>query len=196
MWTYSGTPSTTPLDETRFWIQDTTMSFQMLQDEELQWLLDTYLPTYGSPIAIAAIACEVLAAKFTRQVNTSADGVSVSLGDLQQRYNDLAASLRSQYAELGGSNLSDSLNQMFSDISQFEIEPLVFGVGFMDNYKAGQQDYGYYAPGETNWVSEATGAGGGGGGVTPDAVRVGGVFVQSEVPVVPSGVDLIWVDPE
>ncbi len=168
-WTYSGVPGTTPLDETRFWIQDTEMSFQLLQDEELTWLLDTYMPVYGSPIAVAAIACEVLAAKFARQVNTSADGVSVSLGDLQQRYNDLAESLRAQYHELGGANLADSLDQMFSDVSVYEIEPLVFGVGFMDNYRAGQQDYGYYSPGETRWVSPA-----GDGGATPELAKTGG----------------------
>lgn len=154
MWTYSGTPATSELDEVRFWTQDVEQSFQMLQDEELDWLIATYLPVYGSPIAVAAIACEVLAAKFARQVNTSADGVSVSLGDLQQRYNDLAQSLRDQYHELGGANLADALDQMFSDVSIYEIEPLVFGIGFMDNYKAGQQDYGYYAPGETNWVAD------------------------------------------
>lgn len=153
MWTYSGTPSTSTLDEVRFWTQDTQTSFQLLQDEELTFLINSYLPVYGSAVAVAAIACEVIAAKFARQVDTSADGVSVSLGSLQQRYNDLAESLRAQYAELGAENMSEALDQMFADISQSEIEPLVFGVGFMDNYRAGQQDYGYFSPGETPWVT-------------------------------------------
>jgi len=180
MWTYSGTPATSLLDETRFWIQDTEISFQLLQDEELDWLLDTYMPTYGNTIAVAAIACEVLAAKFARQVDTSADGVSVSLGQLQQRYNDLAQSLRDQYHELGGANMAEALDQMFSDISVFEIEPLVFGVGFMDNYRAGQQDYGYYSPGQTKWVTADSS-----GGATPDAalltaLEIGAPEVEQE----------------
>lgn len=157
-WTYSGIPSSTPLDEVRFYLQDTEITFPLLSDEELNFLLDTYMPIYGSPLAVAAMAAEVVAAKFARQVNTSADGVSVSLGDLQQRYNDLAESLRAQYHELGGENLADALDQMFSDVSIFEIEPLVFGVGFMDNYRAGQQDYGYYSPGQTPWVDGGEGA--------------------------------------
>lgn len=150
-WTYSGLPGTSELDETRFYIQDTDESFQLLQDEELNFLLTTYMPTYGHPFAIAAMACEILAARFARDVDTSADGVSVSMGQLQQRYNDLAQSLRDQFKEVGSGSLAETLDAMFADISEFEIEPLVFGVGFMDNYKAGQQDFGYYSPGEATW---------------------------------------------
>lgn len=150
-WTYSGLPGTSALDETRFYIQDTDESFQLLQDEELNFLLDTYMPTYGHPLAIGAMACEILAARFARDVDTSADGVSVSLGSLQQRYNDLASSLRDQYKEVGSGSLANSLDAMFADISEYEIEPLVFGIGFHDNFRAGQQDYGYYSPGEHTW---------------------------------------------
>jgi hypothetical protein len=158
-WTYSGLPGTSLLDETRFYIQDTDQAFPLLTDEELDFLLDTYMPIYGSTLAVGAMACEVLAARFARDVDTSADGVSVSLGSLQQRYNDLATSLRDQYKEIGSGELAHTLDQMFSDVSVYEIEPLVFGVGFMDNYRVGQQDFGYYAPGETNWVENSTSTG-------------------------------------
>jgi len=158
-WTYSGIPGTSLLDETRFYIQDTDQSFPLLTDEEMNFLLDTYMPIYGSTLAVGAMACEVLAARFARDVDTSADGVSVSLGSLQQRYNDLAASLRDQYKEIGSGELAHTLDQMFSDVSIYEIEPLVFGVGFMDNYRAGQQDFGYYAPGETNWIESGSATG-------------------------------------
>lgn len=150
-WTWSGDPKTSDLDEIRFYIQDTDLTFQLLSDEEITFLIDTYLPQFGHPLAVAAMACEVIAAKFARQVDTSADGVSVALGQLQQRYNDLAQSLRDQYKVIGSGNLAAALDAMFSDVSVFEIEPLVFGVGFMDNYRAGQQDFGYYSPGEAWW---------------------------------------------
>lgn len=154
-WTYSGNPGSSDLDETRFYIQDVEETFQLLSDEELNFLLDKYMPVYGSTLAVGALACEILAARFAREVNVSADGVSVSTGDLMARYNDLAASLRDQYKELGSGGLAATLDAMFSDVSLFEIEPLVFGIGFMDNYRAGQQDYGYYSPGETKWNSNA-----------------------------------------
>ena len=163
MWTYSGDPGTSEFDETRFYVQDTDVTFQLLQDEEIQFLLTKYMPYYGHPLAIAALACEIIAARFARQVDTSADGVSVSLGQLQERYNTLAQSLRDQYKELGSEGLADALNDMFSDISVAEIEPLVFGVGFMDNFRAGMQDYGYYSPGEYPWTGSSSSG-------TPDSV--------------------------
>lgn len=154
-WTWSGDPSSSTLDELRFYIQDTDTSFQLLSDEELTFLLDTYADQFGHVLAVAAMACEVIAAKFARQVDASADGVSVSLGQLQQRYNDLAQSLRDQFKLVGSDNLAGALDAMFSDVSVFDIEPLVFGVGFMDNFRAGQQDYGYYSPGSTYWPGSA-----------------------------------------
>ena len=72
---------------------------------------------------------------------------------MQQRYNELAQSLREQFEAIAGADLGNALDAMFSDISKFEIEPLMFGIGFMDNYRAGQQDYGYYAPGALVWAS-------------------------------------------
>ena len=157
-WTYSGLPGTSLLDELRFYIQDTDEAYQLLQDEELNFLLDTYMPIYGSTLAVGAMACEVLAARFAREVDTSADGVSVSLSQLMDRYNSLAASLRDQYKEVGSGSLAQTLDEMFSDISEFEIEPLVFGIGFMDNFRAGQQDYGYYSPGEAVWAESSSGS--------------------------------------
>lgn len=154
-WTYSGAPGSSELDETRFYIQDTEESFQLLSDEELNFLLTKYMPVYGSTLAVGALACEILAARFAREVNVSADGVSVSTGDLMARYNDLAASLRDQYKELGSGGLAATLDAMFSDVSLLEIEPLVFGIGFMDNYRVGQQDFGYYSPGESTWNDNA-----------------------------------------
>lgn len=150
-WSWSGDPATSELDEVRFYVQDTDETFPLISDEEISFLLDRYMPQFGHTLAVAAMVCEVLAAKFARQVDVSADGVSVSMGQLQQRYNDLAVSLRDQYKVVGAANLATSLDAMFADISVFEVEPLVFGVGFMDNFRVGQQDYGYYHPGQSHW---------------------------------------------
>ncbi|NBU90925.1 MAG: hypothetical protein EBS12_05705, partial [Flavobacteriia bacterium] len=93
-------------------------------------MLTQWSETYGAPLFIAAVAAENIAAKFAREVNVSADGVSVSIGELQQRFNDLAVSLRDQYkAKYGNFDPTTALN-MFSDQWDPSIPSLVFGVGF------------------------------------------------------------------
>ena len=41
-WSYSGDPSTTDLDEYRFAIGDTIEDMPMMQNEEIQYIIDTY----------------------------------------------------------------------------------------------------------------------------------------------------------
>jgi len=148
-WTYSGDPATSDLDEVRFWTQDVVVGRQLLSDEEINFLIEKwYVPT-GSLILVASVACEVIAAKVAADVNVSADGVSVSVGDLQQRYITLAQRLRDQ-AKM---DFDDEMDLDFSedlwDNTEYSdsIAPLVFGIGFMDNWEAGRQDFGNYHPG-------------------------------------------------
>lgn len=146
-WSYSGNPASSNRDQVRFYVGDTDTNFQLLTNEEIDFLLVQWIDTYGAPLYIAAVAAENIAAKFAREVSVSADGVSVQIGDLQQRYNDLAASLRDQYKALYGNFdpiTAISIMDMRWDPS---IPSLVFGVGFNDNYLAGRQNYGDYHPG-------------------------------------------------
>lgn len=149
-WTYSGDPSASDKDAVRFYIQDTDVTFQLINDEEITFLLDKWDPQVpDTPLFVAALAAEALAARFAREVSVSADGVSVQIGDLQSRYNELAVKLRDQYKaslQAGAPDYSAYLLDMSWDPS---IKPLVFGVGFMDNYEVGKQDYGDYDPGES-----------------------------------------------
>lgn len=41
-WSYSGNPSSSTLDQCRFMIQDTVAQEPIMQDEEIQYLIDTY----------------------------------------------------------------------------------------------------------------------------------------------------------
>lgn len=145
-WTYSGDPSTSPRDETRFWLQDTDGDMPLLADVEIDFLL---VSTSSVPLLAASIGAEVLGAKFAREVDVSADGVSVGVSALQQRYNDLAQSLRDQWRVLGDVSNglgSDADSSYLYDLMAGHIPgmpPLLFGIGFMDNPEAGQQDYGW-----------------------------------------------------
>jgi hypothetical protein len=148
MWTYSGNPANSPLDELRFWLQDTDPDNELLNDEELTYLLGLWIPKTGSVIFTAAVAAEVVAAKYTGEISVSADGVSISTSDLQQRYIALAQRLRDQYkADTATSSVPITGGIMWDDNYDGTIKPLVFGIGSMDNRFAGQQDYGNYIPG-------------------------------------------------
>jgi hypothetical protein len=149
-WTYSGDPATSFLDQIRFWIQDTNESFQLMQNEELNWLLSFSINEMPAPaLYAAAVAAEVLANRYAKEVSVSADGVSVAIGDLSERYNTMAANLREQWHTIVAALGEYDFAGIALDVTSWDetIQPLVFGVGFMDNAMAGQQDYGYYSPG-------------------------------------------------
>jgi hypothetical protein len=98
-WEYSGDPTLSAKDEVRFLIGDTDDTDELLQDEEIDYLV----LEFGSPTLAAANACQALAAKFSRR---SIDEKAV--GDLRLKYADRAAMFRTQAERLfvasGGSS--------------------------------------------------------------------------------------------
>lgn len=145
-WSYSGDPASSDKDAVRFWVQDTDSAVPLLSDEEIQYLLDLWIPQYGSVIFTAAVAAEVVAAKYTGEVSVSADGVSVQVGDLSQRFQLLASRLREQYKQESAGAEPFLSGVMWDQVHDASIKPLIFGVGFMDNYEVGKADYGDYSP--------------------------------------------------
>src|SRR3954465_5880659 len=99
-WTYSGNPSTSTTDEIRFLIGDTDPDDELLQDEEIQYLYNTWYTIYGTVFYVASIACETIAASYAREASHSADGVSVQLGEIQAKFTKQAETLREQHASL------------------------------------------------------------------------------------------------
>lgn len=154
-WSYSGDPASSDKDTVRFYTQDTDSAMQMLQDEEIAFLLDQWSGVSGYALFTAAVACEVIAGRFAREIDVSADGVSVSAGQLQQRFNDLASSLRDQYKAQYGNNGPDLTSFMFDLSPDSSIKPLNFGIGFMDNYLAGQENYGNYSPSNRPYADDS-----------------------------------------
>jgi hypothetical protein len=141
--TYSGNPSNSPLDEVRFYIQDTNTSDQLLSDEEINYLIAKWYPIYVSFILVAANACDIISSKFAREVTYSADGVSIGANELQQKYTQLAKSLRDQYKmeqNVGGA--PDVGGIMYGEEFDPSIMPLTWSKGMNDNYRAGRQDFG------------------------------------------------------
>ena len=140
-WSYSGDPAASDLDQVRFYVQDTNEAAPLLSDEEISFVLAQWTDAFDSPLWAAAVCAETVAAKFVQLVSVSADGVSVDLSSLTEKYNALAGSLRDQYHALYG-NQGPSVEAMLGLGTDPTIEPLTFGVGFQDNFWAGRQDFG------------------------------------------------------
>lgn len=74
-WTYSGNPGSSLLDEVRFLIQDTNEDDQLLSNEELQYLLDSY----GDPYSAAVAAIVSLIGTAARSLEESKKVADLSL---------------------------------------------------------------------------------------------------------------------
>lgn len=141
-WSYSGDPSDGGVDEVRFLVQDTDRDDQLISDEEIEYLIARWTPVYNSPLMTASMVAEVISAKFAREVAYSADGVSVGVQELQQKYDMLATSLREQYRQYDIGGGPDVFGVMWSDSPDPMVKPTIWAVGMNDNVRAGRQDYG------------------------------------------------------
>ena len=141
-WPYSGEPGDADLDAVRFYVQDTNSTEPLVSDEEIAFLLDSWMPVYDSVIYVASVVAEAISARFAREVSYSADGVSVGTNELQQKYADLALSLRDQYRAGSVAGSPDVGGIMVGEELDETIKPLIWAVGMNDNDRAGQQDFG------------------------------------------------------
>jgi hypothetical protein len=140
--TYSGNPERSSRDKVRFYLQDTDPADPLLTDFEIDHLLTKWMPTWGSEVYIAAVGAEIIAGRFAREVSTSADGVNIGVEALQQKYNDLALSLRDLYKNENISGGPDAGGMLWDEEFDPSLSPLSFWKGMHDNVRAGQQDFG------------------------------------------------------
>ena len=137
---YSGDPADGDLETVRFLIQDVEADEHFLEDEEIEYLVATYLDRWKSPTAVAAMAAEILSNRFAREMSVSGDGVSIDTASLQQRFADVASSLRELYKAEG---LTEVFLEDFSGVLAHgfdeSLAPLNFGLGMHDNGEVGAQ---------------------------------------------------------
>jgi hypothetical protein len=122
-WTYSGSPSSSPLDEVRFLIGDTNVDDQLLANDEIAYLLSQN----GADVYAAAIGgVRGLIAKAARQVETSRQvgdlTLTVKAGDRIAQYESLLVSLTAEQQSRRGVGVP----VMAAAVTQFAI-------GGMDN---------------------------------------------------------------
>lgn len=90
-WSYSGNPGTSPRDEVRFLLGDTSEADPLLQDEELDYLLNEH---EGSAIRAAVAACEAVIAKLSREADFSSGATSLSASQRCEGYRKLLGQLK------------------------------------------------------------------------------------------------------
>jgi hypothetical protein len=140
---YSGAPSNSDLDEVRFYLGDTDPDDVLLQDEEVQFIIDKWKPVHASNLFNASVCADMISGHFAREVTISADGVSIQMSELQQKFQSLATDLRNQNKLLNASGVSPDVGGiMFGEVYDQSIAPLVWAKQMHDNRRAGRQDYG------------------------------------------------------
>jgi hypothetical protein len=99
-WSFDDTSlATSEKDQVRLLIGDTDTNDQLLSDEAIAF----YLSQRGDSVNLAAAdACDSIAAKYARQVDTKNGQLSVSASQRAEAYRKLGADLRAQNAELCG----------------------------------------------------------------------------------------------
>ena len=150
MGTYSyDVPGASDKDTIRFLLQDTDphdAEEWQLTDEEIEYAYDTWYPLYHSHEYVAAVLADTIAARYAREASYSADGVSVSLGQVGDQYRMLASSLREQDRQLHVGALVDAGGITPNEPLEPDTKPFAFGKGMHDNLEAGAQDYGGVYP--------------------------------------------------
>lgn len=140
-WSYEG-PTASDVDVVRFYLQDTDPDVRLLSDLEIQYLIDTWVPRADSLLYVAFKAAELVSIKFAGVVSVSADGVSVNVADISERYAAAALRLHQMHKDHQVGAEVDISNLMWGSTPDYGIAPLTFGVGLHDNRDAGRQDYG------------------------------------------------------
>jgi hypothetical protein len=154
---YSGDPGTSARDEVRFLTSDIDENCALNSDAEIDYIIDKWMPLYGSTLFCAAVAARQISRKFARVVDVADGGSSVRTGDLQVRYATMADQLMADYqreGDVGGLiNLDNILIGTEFDPS---IDPLAFAMSLDDNDRAGSQNWGgmtHQQP-ERDWIGE------------------------------------------
>jgi hypothetical protein len=95
-WSYSGNPSSSDLDAVRFLIGDTDTTDQLLQNEEINYLL---AQTGNDVYTSAIIACRTIASKFSRKADQKIGDYSISNSQKASQYLALATQLAQSQAK-------------------------------------------------------------------------------------------------
>jgi hypothetical protein len=133
-WSYSLTDlANTPKDQIRLLIGDTVSTDQQMQDEEILYHLTQRSTVWGA----AAECCRTLQARYSRSVDQTAAGTSISYSQMAKAYGIKAAEFEAKAAAggaglpyAGGISVADKINQ---EQNSDRVEPQ-FQIGMDDDF--------------------------------------------------------------
>ncbi|MBC7340894.1 MAG: hypothetical protein H5U02_00310 [Clostridia bacterium] len=109
-WSYSNNPAASDKDKVRFLIGDTDQTDQLLQDEEI-----TYLLTETTNVLLAASrAAKAVAARFSRQADKEVGDLRVSLSQKAEAYRKLADDLEKRAGSVAAPSFADQGDFLFA----------------------------------------------------------------------------------
>lgn len=97
MWTYSGDPTASPLDEVRFLTGDTIQTDQLAQDGEIAYAIKLVYgntpPASGNYLPAAYVA-DSIHARLSRYADKTVGDLSITYSQRAKNFSDLASKLR------------------------------------------------------------------------------------------------------
>ena len=129
-WTYD--PSIpTDKDAVRFEIGDTDTNDQLLQDEEIGYLLTTE----GTVLGAAIVAAEKAAAKLAKQADQTVSKVSVSLSQRAEAYRKLVGDLKNRLAIKFGAPYAGGISKSDKEAEELDEDRV------QPNFTIGMDDF-------------------------------------------------------
>ena len=133
-WSYNAPLlATSPKDVVRLLIGDTNTANQLLQDEEIAYILTRRPNTYGA----AAECCRSLATRFATEATTKAGNTEIMYSDISKAYAARATAFESQAANSGaGLPYAGGLSQADKENAMEDSDrvPPQFALGDDDNF--------------------------------------------------------------
>ena len=138
-WSYSGDPSSSPMDEVRFLTGDTRSEEPILSNEEILYHIrmayGSRPPATGNFLA-AAYAADLMAARSAGEVTSESVGdISVSYGERSKNFTDLASQLRRRatFASVGVYVGGMSVSDKRGNANDPDLPALAFQIDGMNN---------------------------------------------------------------
>lgn len=143
-WTYDSTaPGSSAKSLVRLLIGDTSSGDQLLQDEEIEALI----ALEGNNYTAAALACETIAASFSRRADQKVGQLSIRLSQLSDQYSARADRLRKR-GRLRGGVYAGGISRSDVDTVKADTDEV------RGQFEVGMTDYpGYEGPAGTDNTS-------------------------------------------
>lgn len=135
-WSYSGDPGASDLDHVRFLVGDTVSEEPLLDDREVLHAISDKVNLHMA----ASMLADHLAARYSRKANFTVGPVSKSMGDLADKFRQLAKDLKKEAAS-GGAAPSFPATKVAEKETLQQDDTLTkpqFEIGMFDNYRAVQ----------------------------------------------------------